>query len=341
VATPSSIETAGLERSGLFLYLNTSKRSITLDLQQASGVAIFRRLVPETDVIIESFKPGTMALLGLDYEALESIDARLIVTSISDFGRDGPYRDYTTSDLEALALGGLLYITGDGSREPLQMGGAPAQYFAGLSAFTGTLMAVYHQEATGLGQLVDVSVLEGIAVAQMYSALNFAYRKENRGRVQDFSPMFKAKDGHVGLMYRPQNWEDFCHLMGRPDLVADPRFAEAAARRRNMPELNAIVAEWVKTQPKTELYHSAQALRMPFGYISNAKDLLESSQYEHRGYFVEIDHPATGPLIYPGLPFRMGDMCGNLRGASARRANVEVYCEQLGYSKEDLSASCP
>lgn len=326
-----------LEQSGLFLYLNTNKRSITLNLEHSTGQVVCRRLVEWADVVVESFKPGALEAWGLAYPTLERINPRVVLTSITYFGQDGPYRDFEATDIVTLALGGLLYITGDGDREPLKMGGQPAQYFAGLSAFSGTLMAVYHQEATGEGQHVDVSHLDGIAVAQMYSALNYAYKKENRGRLQEFAPVYRAKDGHVGVMYRQANWEDFCHLMGCPELVDDPRFRDMTSRRDHIGELNVIVGEWIKAQDKAQLYHTAQALRMPFGYICTAKDLLESPQYQERGYFVELEHPFTGPLAYPGMPVKMGDIPWDLtRAPLLGEHNEEVYCHELGYSKEDL-----
>jgi len=327
----------GIEKSGLFLYLNTNKRSITLNLEEPAGRAILRRFVSWADVVIEDFKPGTLEQWGLDYAALEKTNPRVILTSISGFGQDGPYRDYEATDLVAMALGGILYITGEQAREPLKIGGQPSLYFSGLSAFAGSLIAVYYQEATGQGQHVDISMMEAIGTAQMYSALSYAYKKENRLRVQDFSPMFKAKDGYVGMMYRQPNWEDLCHWIGRPGMLEDERFRDFASRQAHMQELNAIVGDWVKDQSKADVYHTGQALRMPFGYICDAKDLMESPQYQDRGYFIQIEHPATGALTYPGMPLRMGDLEWDIQRAPLLgEHNEEVYCSQLGYTKQDL-----
>lgn len=327
----------GIETSGLFLYLNTNKRSITLNLEEPAGRAILRRFVSWADVVIEDFKPGTLEQWGLDYPALEKANPRVILTSISGFGQDGPYRDYEATDLVAMALGGILYITGEQAREPLKIGGQPSLYFSGLSAFTGSLIAVYYQEATGQGQHVDVSMMEGIGTAQMYAALSYAYKKENRLRVQDFAPMFQAKDGYVGMMYRQPNWEDLCHWIGRPGMLEDERFRDFASRQAHMQELNAIVGDWVKDQSKADVYHTGQALRMPFGYICDAKDLIESPQYQDRGYFIQIEHPATGALTYPGMPLRMGDLEWDIQRAPLLgEHNEEIYCSQLGYTKQDL-----
>ena len=188
-------------------------------------------------------------------------------------------------------------------KEPLKVGGRPAEYIAGLSAFSGAMIALYAQRASGEGQHVDVSMVEAIATAQMYSGLNYAYLGENRVRANDIAPMYQVSNGHVGVMYRQGNWDDFCDMIGRPEMKDDERFIDNVARRENIIELNQIVSEWMIKQDKTELYHLAQGQRMPFGYICDAEDLISSEQYIHRGYFVEIDHPVCGKLLYPGHSF--------------------------------------
>jgi formyl-CoA transferase len=153
------------------------------------------------------------------------------------FGQYGPYRDYQATELVAQALGGLLYISGEATREPLKLGGYPSEYLAGFSAFSGAMIAVYHAEATAEGQHVDISQVEGIALAQGYSSLGAGYIHEERKRVNALAPMFRAKGGYVGAMFRQDNWADFCEMMGRPDLAADPRFADMSSRRDHAAEL--------------------------------------------------------------------------------------------------------
>lgn len=327
------------DRSGLFLYLNTNKRGITLDIETPGGQATARRLYEWADVVLEDRRPGELDALGLGYEALSRVNPRGIMVSVTPFGQHGPYADWEASDLVTLALGGMLYITGDPAREPLKMGGRPSEYYAGLAAFSGAMIALTAREAIGEGQHVDVSAMDGIGVAQGYSSLNWAYLKEDRGRLNAFAPMFRAKDGWVGAMFRQDNWADFCQMIGRPDMITDPKFRDAAGRRDNTDELNAIVGEWMLQQPKQEMYHRAQRQRMPFGYICDAQDLLESPQYLDRGYFLNIDHPATGPLTYPGMPMRWGDdQWTVLRAPMLGEHNDEVYGELLGYTADDVAA---
>jgi len=320
------------EKSGLFLYLNTDKRSITLDLRQPGGQAIARKLIEWADIVVESFAPGQLQRWNIDYDSIEQLSPETILVSVSGYGQEGPYSAYEWSNLSALAMGGLLQITGDPDREPLKVGGRPAEYLGGLAAFSGAMVALYAQRATGEGQHVDVSLTEAVATAQMYSGLNYAYLGENRERVNEFAPTFRVQNGHVGVMYRQQNWADFCRMMERPDMIEDERFNDMTTRRTHSAELNEIVSAWMSTQEKRELYHRAQAQGMPFGYICNARDLIESPQYQHREYFVELDHPVSGRLTYPGTPLRWdGHAQPTDRAPLLGEHNGEVY-NFLGYS---------
>lgn len=328
------------ELSGLFLYLNTGKRSVTLDLEQASGRAICKRLVAEwADIVIEDFAPGQLDAWGLGSEALEAERPGVIVVSVADFGQSGPYRDWEASDLTALALGGSLYIAGDEDREPLKIGGRPAQFYAGLSAFSGALLALHYRDASGgEGQHVDVSMLEGIATAQEYPGAAWAYKREIRVRGPGHAPMFEVEDGWLGLMFPQARWPRFCELIGRPDIEHDPRFEGTRQRRDNMAELREIIAEWTEGKRKADLYHAVQAVQGPAGYVCTAPDLIESPQFIEREFFSEVDHPATGPLLYPGLPLRFGTVRPPLRRAPLLgEHNAEVYGELLGYGVAGLA----
>jgi crotonobetainyl-CoA:carnitine CoA-transferase CaiB-like acyl-CoA transferase len=326
------------EKSGLFLYLNTNKRSITLDMHTADGQHVARSLLEGIDIVIEDYPPGQLAEWDLGFETIERINPRTTLVSVTPFGQTGPYRDYASSDLVAQALGGLLYVTGDPEREPLRIGGSPAEYLAGCSAFSGALIALTYRDASGRGQHVDVSELDGIATAQQYASLTYAYLHENRERVAA-PPLFRVKDGQVGASFRQQSWGEVCQMIGRPELEGDERFIDMDARRENGEELNSIVGEWMRDQPKEALYHRAQEAGMAWGYICDAEDLITSPQYVHREYFVEIDHPVAGPLTYPGMPLRWsGEVSPLQRAPLLGEHNTEIYCGQLGWTRERLVA---
>jgi len=324
------------EKSGQFLYLNTNKRGVTLSLEHPTGRAAARRLVVWADIVVENFRTGQFSEWGFGYDEIERINPGAILVSIAPFGQTGPYRDFRGNDHIIQALGGLLYVTGDPKREPLRIGGEPSEYFAGLSAFAGALIALTYRDLSGIGQHVDVSAHEGIAVAQMYSALAYIFTGAERGR-QAASPLYRVSDGQVGVSLRQQDWPGFCQMIGRPELEQDDRFKDMAARRANQEALTALINEWIHDKKKQDLYHEAQKMGMTWGYICDTKDLMESPQYQHRGYFTEIDHPVAGRLTYPGMPLRWGDGVWELRPAPLLgQHNAEVYGDILGWSQEDL-----
>ena len=258
------------------------------------------------------------------------------MVSLAPFGQTGPYRDFRANDVIEQALGGLLYVTGDPKREPLRIGGEPAEYFAGLSAFSGALIALTYRELGGAGQHVDVSAHEGIAVAQMYSGLSYIFTGEERGR-QPASPLYEVADGYVGVSLRQQDWPGVCQMIGRPELVDDERFNTMGGRRTNHEALAEILSAGLKHRKKEELYHEAQTLGMSWGYICTAEDLMNSPQYQHREFFIELDHPVAGRLVYPGMPMRWGTAVWNLRPAPLLgQHNAEVYGELLGWTADDV-----
>jgi len=324
------------EKSGRYLYLNMNKRSITLSLEESQGQEVASELYRWPDLVIENFHPGQLDVWGLGYSTLERINPEASLVSIAPFGQSGPYRDFRSNDMIEQALGGLMYVTGDPRREPLRIGGEPAEYFAGLSAFSGALVAHTVRELGGGGQHVDVSAHEGVALAQMYSGLSYIFTGQERGR-QPASPLYEVSDGYIGVSLRQQDWPGVCEMIGQPDLINDERFVTMGARRINHEALTAILSEQLKEQKKEDLYHEAQKHGMSFGYICTAEDLMNSAQYQHREFFKEIEHSVAGTLTYPGVPMRWGDEGWELRPAPLLgEHNAEVYGELLGWSSDDL-----
>ena len=328
------------EQGGQFLYLNMNKRSVTLSLEHQAGRRAARELYGWADLVVESFRPGQLAEWGLGAGELAERNPRASLVSIAPFGQSGPYRDFRGNEIIAQALGGIMYVTGEPDREPLRIGGEPAAYFAGASAFSGALAAITSREQTGLGQAVDVSQQEGIAVAQMYSGMTYIFSGKERGR-QAASPLYHARDGQVGVALRQQGWGATCEMMGQPELEEDPRFATMSSRREHQGELDQIISAWMADKGKEDLYHDAQQRGMAWGYICDAEDLVGSPQYQHREYFTQLDHPVAGTLTYPGMPLRWGDAAWELRPAPLLgEHNAEVYRELLGWGPDDLVLMC-
>jgi len=335
----------GPDRSGLFLYLNTSKRSVTLNLKTAAGVRLFKELAREADAVVENFSPGTMARLGLDYETLEKINPRLVMTSISNFGQTGPYRDYKAAHIVEDATGGWMYFVGELDREPLQLGGWLTHYVAGLSAAVATAAALYHQRETGEGQYVDLSMMETMIPVQNNNTTMYSYLRRLRKRVGNrfvfgFGYIASCQDGYLGVnAYTHPQWEELCRFIGMPEMLEEPKYKALFSRREELArEITERIDPWFRDKKKEETFHAAQERRIPLGLIPSTEDLTNLVQLKAREWFVDIEHPVTGKVAYPGAPFKMTDTPWGIR----RRApllgehNWELYGERLGYSRDDL-----
>jgi CoA:oxalate CoA-transferase len=331
------------EASALFLYLNTNKKSITLNLKTKKGVEVFRQLARDADIVVESFRPGVMTRLGLGYPTLESINPRLVMTSISNFGQTGPYNGFKATELIEYAFSGLMYITGDPDREPLKTGGLFTLYQAGTQAFVGTLIALLDSEGTARGQHVDVSIMECSALCMYAPAVSYWYggqvtkRDGNKGFGRAAWGLYPCRDGYAGVVAGPAHrWPMLAQLMERPEL-ADPKYSTGNGRTVYRDEIDEIMMPWLMEHDKREIYHVAQALGMTFSYVATPQDLLESEQLKQRDFFVDMDHPIAGKLTYPGAPFRMSETpWQNGRAPLLGEHNHEVYCQRLGLAEEDL-----
>ncbi|MEE8301860.1 MAG: CoA transferase [Candidatus Tectomicrobia bacterium] len=327
------------EQSALFLYLNTGKKSITLDIQSPTGASILRRLAQTCDILVESFSPATLDRLGLGYTDLERFNPGLIFTSITPFGQSGPYRDYKGSELIAQAIGAVMHTVGLPDREPLKIGGYAALYTTGMSAFSATMLALYVRDAEGYGQHIDVSAMETMTMAQIHASIQHQF---GRTPTRRDSTLVQAQDGwvHPGLErgVGEDTWNRVCELIGQPGLVDDPRFRTREARREHPHELLAIMSKWTATQPKEAIYHTFQALRSVAGYVATVEDLFTSQQFLAREFFQTIDHPSIGETRYPGAPFTIqGTTWCHARAPYLGEHNAEIYDDRLGYTPPDLA----
>ena len=327
------------EQSALFLYLNTGKKSITLDVATPTGAAMLRNLAQECDILVESFPPGYLDRLELGYAAFERLNPGLIYTSVSPFGQSGPYRELKGSELIAQAMGALMQTIGLPDREPLKIGGNAAFYTTGMSAFSATMIALYARDVQGCGQHVDVSAMETIAVAQIHSSIHHQFGRTPTRRE---SPLVGAKDGWVspGLErgVRQDTWARVCEMIGRPDLKDAPAFNTPEARREHQQDLLALLSGWTATQSKEDVYHLLQELRSVAGYVATVDDLFTSRQLAARQFFQAIDHPSAGEALYPGAPFRIqGATWRHARAPLLGEHTVEIYGGRLGLSSADLT----
>ena len=338
-AGPFVSEAPGVEQSALFLYLNTGKKGITLDIRQPTGAAILQRLAQDCDILIESAPPGGMDQLELGYAALQRLNPRLIYTAVTPFGQTGPYRDYQGSELAAQAAGGMMHVIGLPEREPLKIGGHAAAYTTGMSAFSATMLALHVRDEQGYGQFVDVSAMETMAVAQIHASIQHQFGHVPKRRD---SNLVRAQDGwvHPGLDrgIAEDTWPRVCDFMGQPELADDPRFNTREARRENQAALNEIIGAWAAAHPKEDIYHALQGMRTVAGYVATVEDLRASKQFQARQFFQAIDHPAAGEGVYPGALFTLQDTpWPHDRAPLLGEHNHEIYGERLGYSRTALA----
>ena len=330
----------GPDSSLPFAYLNSGKRSLTLNLKSEEGRDIFRSLLSETDILVENFAPRVMPSLGLDYPALKDIAPRLVMVSISNFGQTGPYRDYKATDIVEYAMGGLMYIFGAYDREPLKHAFNQAQFKAGTDAASAALMALYHQRMTGQGQQVDVSIQEAVASGLRDVVNNYTYtgaiRRRQPNHSGDMQRIRATADGF--LLPNPGlgsglNWDSYVEFLGLPELD-DDRFRTPSARLANAEELGRILDEYFIRQDKYDMFYGSHERRFIFGVIQSPEETLNDPQFAHRGYFEEVTHPEMGKLKFPGAPFTMESTPWQTGSAapSAGENNAEVLGARLGFS---------
>ena len=336
------------EKSGLFLYLNTNKQGITLNLKTKTGVDFLKELVKKSDILVESFSPHVMPGLGLDYQTLKKLNPGLIMTSISSFGQTGPYRDWKASEIALYALSGQMHRTGDPDREPLKHALNVFQYFAGKVACLVTVAAAIRSAITGEGEYIDLSLLDVMRGDVNNNIIDYSYSGTIGGRNvaknATIYPMgaYPVKDGYVaiqggggGTRWVPRLFD----LIGQPELRKDPRFSTANNVAKNSLDFFPLLYTWLIEHTKEEAFEAARKARYPLAPIYNTEEVMNNPQYQERGFFIEIEHPVAGKLTYPGAQFRMSE-----GGFAVRRPapllgqhNKEIYCGLLGCSAEELS----
>ena len=317
------------ESSLLFRYLNTGKNSITLDIHTISGQKIFQDLISIADIVIDD----------TNNELLEShvkaSNPSMILCSISDFGKSGPYSGFKGGDLINQGLSGLLQTMGLPSKEPLKVGGNVGEYAVGISMFSGIVISLFSRDSSSLGNnSVETSGIQTLALAQIHNSINSQFRGQDNIRRE--SSLLKAKNGWVSMGLaigsRDDTWQNFCQILEMPELINDERFLSMELRRKNESELNQILKEWVLNQDKEEIYHKLQNISTIAGYVAEPEDLLQSNQLLEREYFNNQEG-----MLYPGIPFVIDDLRPTLDKAPLLgENNIDIYCNLLGYKLSDV-----
>lgn len=349
-----------VERSGLFLYLNTNKRGITLDLSSLSGREPLERLARWADAVVTNYPRSETADLGLDSDTLHSYNRRLVVTNITPFGASGPYRDYKARYLNSFHAGGEGYCLPGGigwllyaEREPLKAGGYLGEYDTGLSAAVSTLAAIIGRDLHGEGgETIDISTQEAQLDMMRYEldSFNEGWVESRATRSLPVGGLVQCKDGFVEIMpLEERMWKGLLELMGNPQWADEPKYAYSKLMAGFLKsqevlgelqmEVNDHISEWALQHTMQEIYEEGQRLGCAVGKVLGAEDLLADTQLKHREYFVEIDHERVGRQTYAGVPYRFShtpatyDRPAPLLG----QHNTEIYSSLLGYSIDELS----
>ncbi len=337
------------EASGTYLYLNTNKRGVTLDISQTKGRDLFDKLLATADVLIHDFAPKQATALGLTYERIHPLNANLIMTSIFPFGAEGPHADYEATDLTLLSAGGWTWLNGwPGHPEmpPLKPYGYQAAYQAGVNGALSTMGALYgRQRGMVAGQHIEISVQACIASILESSLPTWSYMDITAVRwgQRPIHPidMFECKDGEwiFVLCIEEHQWQRLVELMDTPEWATWEVAANRFVRASNWDALRPFMAEWVATWNAADLYRAAQEKRIPFAPVSTMGSLLDSEHLKARGYFLEVAHPEAGTYRYPGAPYRLGGTPWEIRSpAPTLGQHTAEVLSTIGVSESDLAS---
>ena len=333
-----------LEKSPLFLYLNTNKKSITLDLKTDDGRALFYRLIDGVDIMVENRMPGTLDRLGIGYEALKKNNPGLILVSITDFGQTGIYKDYKGGRLVGYAMGGYLYVNGEPHREPLAGAGEQASYQGGINGYIGALSALLKREKTKSGDHIDVSLMESMAAIHQYTLNRYAFsgkiqkRSGNRHMWAHPVTIYPCIDGYVAISaVTDDQCERLLLMMEKQYLLTDERFIRGDSRLANADAFDLLLLPWFKKRTRREIAESCAEWRIPAASVNSMEDLLNDPQYKAREFFSFIDHPVMGRLPYPSAPFKMSKTPAQCRRAPLLgEHNQSIYIERLGLAENEF-----
>lgn len=329
----------GIERSIPFLWLNTGKKSITLNLKSEKGVEILKQLVREADVLIENFSYGVMHRLGLNYEVIREINPRIIMTSISNFGQSGPYRNYRADEIQINALSGGMYLTGSPDREPLASGPNLYQYTAGQHAYLATLLALFRRTTDGEGEFVDMSLQES-GLEQIEISMTYALQEGRPARRGGhmFVPWntYQCSDGFATIISMPaRHWHRASEIFEDKRLFED-KYRYLRDRIDNRQEYEDILRPCVAAGKKEHLFQEGQSRGLAFGYVAGIDEVVKSPQHRERKFFVDVNHPATGSYKYCDAPFKMSESPWRTeRAPLLGEHNNDVY-GNLGYLSDEI-----
>lgn len=343
---PFRESTSQSQTSLSFFYNNTNKLGITLDLEHKEGKSIFLKLVRKADVLVETFSPGFLRRIGLDFETLSSVNSKLIYVSVTGFGQSGPRRDYKVCDLVACAYGGQMFVSGSPSAPPLKAFGNQSYYAASLFAATGVLLALMNRIKTGSGEHFNISLQESVTATLEHVMVRFfaegvVHSRHKSLHWNESFVVLPCKNGfiHVSLF---QHWEtliDWLDSEAMAEDLKDIKWLDEDYRHKHIDHVIEVLGRWTKTHKINEIFELAQLMRFPWAPIQSPIEILKSPHLKARNFFVKTDDPKSAiPLKYPGAPykFRNGLIPEKNPAPSAGEHNMMIYHREMGISEEKL-----
>jgi crotonobetainyl-CoA:carnitine CoA-transferase CaiB-like acyl-CoA transferase len=335
------------EKSGLFLYLNTNKKGITLDPEKPKGKKVFLKLAKGTDILVEDQPVGEMDRLGLGYDDLKKTNPGLIMASITPFGRSGPFKHYKSYPLNVAHVSGQGYMLPLASphrwRPPVKTGGNAGEYDSGLVAVVSILAALFRKGVSGEGQFIELSKQESLISMQRVESVTYANQEvvitRTGGENRMPGGVLPCKDGYV-VIITPQEhqWKALMALLGNPGWSRQSWCLDRQRRAKNSEAINQRLIAWTMKHTKEEIFRKGQALSCPVSPCQSAEDIVNSEQLAARGFFAEVEHPVLGRLPFPTTPYRFSESPWRAERPAPclGEANEDVYCGQLGVSKKEL-----
>ena len=293
---PPFIERDNDVSAAYFHGCNRGKKSITVDLSTSKGQERIKKLVKESDILIENFKVGGLKKYGLDYESLKTNNKALIYCSITGFGQDGPYATRAGYDYIIQGMSGLMSITGEPGGPPLKTGVAVTDIFTGIYASTAILAALHQRKESGLGQHIDMSLLDSAVAILANQGMNYLSTGNSPGRMGNFHPnlspyqVFECSDGHIIIATgNDQQYQRFCDILQCPELGKNPKFVSNAKRVENRHELDEVLSRKTRNWKKAKLLKRCEVTSIPAGPINSLDEVFSDKQIIHRGMKLSLD----------------------------------------------------